>query len=161
MSGIYFLDPGKSAEDYEQMARDVVVRQQERLDRNGGDLDDCFVSNRCDDLTIHVYEMLAALVRAGGKHPFTVLKTMDGQTVKAKVIVNRYGRSTWAIMNEAGQFTAFAPYKPARAETLARRGYVEVEEELPAAVRLVGGGMGISGLVGMYPAYVMDTRSCR
>ncbi len=63
-------------------------------------------------------------------------------------------------MNEAGQFTGFAPYKPARAETLARRGYKEAEEELPAAVRLVGGGMGISGLVGLYPAYVIDTRSC-
>lgn len=158
MSRMYFLEPGVSAEDYEQRARDVAARKHESLKRNDGDLEDCFVSDRCADLLMQVYRMLAELARAGGKHPFTRLKTLDGKPVRAKVIFNRYGRSVWAVMDEAGEFAAFAPYKPARALTLARRGYVEVEEELPAAVRLVGGGSGTAGLAGIIPLIVMDTR---
>ena len=159
-NGFYFLDPRLTAEDYERMAAETSTRNSEMLDRNGGDLDDCFVSAACHDLSIQVYQMLAALVRAGGKHPFTVLKTLAGEPVKAKVVHTRFGPA-WMILDDQDQCAGFAPYKPARAATLAKRGYMEAEEEMPAAVRIIANGTGTAGLVGAYPAYVPDTRESR
>lgn len=159
MSDIYYIDPRLTAEDYERMAREVAARNGEMLERNGGDLDDCFVSAACNDVMVRVYKMLAELVREGGKHYFIVLKTLDGQPVKAKVIRNRYGKTVWMIQDENDQATGFAPYLPARSETLARKGYMEVEEALPAAVRLVANGRGMSALAGMYAVYTPDTRN--
>ena len=157
-NGFYFLDPRLTAEDYERMAAETAGRNSEMLDRSGGDLDDCFVSSACHDLTIRVYHMLAALVRAGGKHPFTVLKTLTGETVKAKVVHTRFGLA-WMILDEQNQVIGFAPYKPARAATLAKRGFMESEEEMPAAVRIIANGAGMAGLAGAYPVYVPDTRN--
>ena len=157
-NGFYFLNPRLSAEDYEKMAAETGTRNSEMLDRNGGDLDDCFVSAACHDLSIQVYHMLAALVRAGGKHPFTVLKTLAGEPVKAKVVHTRFGLA-WMILDEQNQVIGFAPYKPARAATLAKRGYMEAEEEMPAAVRIIANGTGTAGLAGAYPVYVPDTRN--
>lgn len=159
-NGFYFLDPRLTAEDYERMAVETSTRNSEMLDRNGGDLDDCFVSAACHDLSIQVYHMLAALVRAGGKHPFTVLKTLAGEPVKAKVVHTRYGLA-WMILDDQDQCAGFAPYKPARPQTLAKRGYMEVEEERPAAVRIIANGTGMAGLAGAYPVYVPDTRESR
>ncbi len=156
-NGFYFLDPRLTAEDYEKMAVETGTRNSEMLDRNGGDLDDCFVSSACHNLTIRVYHMLAALVRAGGKHPFTVLKTLAGEPVKAKVVHTRFGLA-WMILDDQDQCAGFAPYKPARAATLAKRGYMETEEEKPAAVRIIANGTGMAGLAGAYPVYVPDTR---
>jgi len=157
-NGFYFLDPRLTAEDYERMAAETSTRNSEMLDRNGGDLDDCFVSAACHDLSIQVYQMLAALVRAGGKHPFTVLKTLAGEPVKAKVVHTRFGPA-WMILGQQNQVIGFAPYKPARAATLAKRGYMEAEEEMPAAVRIIANGTGTAGLAGAYPVYVPDTRN--
>jgi len=123
-NGFYFLDPRLTAEDYERMATETAGRNSEMLDRNGGDLDDCFVSSACHDLTIRVYHMLA-----------------------------------WMILDEQNQVIGFAPYKPARAATLAKRGYMESEEEMPAAVRIIANGAGMAGLAGAYPVYVPDTRN--
>lgn len=156
-NGFYFLDPRLTAEDYEKMATETAGRNSEMLERNGGDLDDCFVSSACHNLTIRVYHMLAALVRAGGKHPFTVLKTLAGEPVKAKVVHTRFGLA-WMILDDQDQCAGFAPYKPARPQTLAKWGYMEVEEERPAAVRIIANGTGMAGLVGAYPVYVPDTR---
>ena len=157
-NGFYFLDPRLTAEDYEKMAAETAGRNSEMLDRNGGDLDDCFVSAACHDLSIQVYHMLAALARAGGKHPFTVLKTLAGETVKAKVVHTRYGLA-WMLLDDQDQCAGFVTYKPARAATLAKRGYMEVEEEIPAAVRIIANGTGTAGLAGAYPVYVPDTRN--
>jgi len=157
-NGFYFLDPRLTAEDYEKMAVETSTRNSEMLDRNGGDLDDCFVSSACHNLTIQVYQMLAALVRAGGKHPFTVLKTLAGETVKAKTVNTRYGLA-WMLLDDQDQCAGFVTYKPARVATLAKRGYMEVLEDRPAAVRIIASGTGMAGLVGAYPVYVPDTRA--
>lgn len=158
MSSIYYPDPRLTAEDYERMARETATRKGEMLERNGGDLDDCFVSAACNDVMVHVYKMLATLVREGGKAYFYVLKTLDGEPVRAKVVRNRYGKLVWMVLDENDQAIGFAPYLPAHSKTLARRGYKEVQEALPAAVRLVANGRGMSALAGMYPMYVPDTR---
>ncbi len=158
MTGLYFLDPRLTAEDYEKMAKETASRNSEMLERNGGDLDDCFVSAACHQVTTRVYHMLADLARKGGMHPFTVLKTLDDRLVNAKVIRNRYDRTVWALLDRDDRIIGFAPYKPARPQTLARRGYIEAEEELPAAVFLVASGAGMAGLAGMYPIYIPDRR---
>lgn len=155
MTGLYFLDPRLTAEDYENMAKETAGRNSEMLERNGGDLDDCFVSAACHQVTVRVYHMLADLARNGGMHPFTVLKTMDGRRVNAKVIRNRYDRMVWALLDRDDRIIGFAPYKPSRPQTLARRGYIEAKEELPAAVFLVASS---AGLAGMYPIYIPDRR---
>lgn len=157
MSRMYFLEPGVSAEDYLQMARDVAIHQLGLVEYEDED-EDCILSDHVADLLIQIFRMLAGLAKKGGKHPLPVLKTLDGRPVKAKVTFNRYERPIWAVMDRDDRVTAYVPYGPAGAEALARFGYKEVVEEVPAAVRVMWQGGEKDDSAGLYPAYVMDTR---
>ncbi len=157
MSRMYFLEPGVSAEDYLQMARDVAAHQLGLVEYEDED-GDCILDEPVADLLIQIFRMLAALAQTGGKHRLPMLKTLDGLPVKAKVTFNRYERASWAVMDEENRVTTYVPYTPASADALARLGYREVEEEVPAAVRVMWKSGGKDGLAGMYPAFVMDTR---
>ena len=157
MSRMYFLEPGVSAEDYLQMARDVEMHQLGLFEYEDED-EDCVLSDYVADLLIQIFRMLAALAKKGGKHPLPVLKTLDGQPVKAKVTFNRYERPLWAVMDSDDRVTAHVPYQPASADALARLGYKEVVEEVPAAVRMMWKGGEEDDAAGLYLAYVMDTR---
>lgn len=129
---IYKLDPNLTPDDYREKAKNCYKAEQESFDRCDTD---GFLSQWADRCTAKVYNALAVLAENNGKAFFTKLADLEtGEEINAKVINSRYG-ACWMILDSEGNATGeFAPYKPARESTLAKRGYKEIEVERYAVV---------------------------
>jgi len=150
-NGFYRYVPGT---DYKLLAQAKLAANADRMVEQ--DLDSMFLSYVCTDLTARVYELLAKLDNSDGLVEFPVLYTLQGRKANARAVFTRFGLR-WALCDERGNFTGeFLPYRPRKASTLAKRGYEERLELLPAGVRLFAQGSGMSGLSTATVGYVPD-----
>ena len=140
--------PTKTGDEYRKIAAGNIQESADSFERC--DTDGC-LSQWAHDQNARIYQALAALADNGGKATFDYLADLDGNIVNAKVIPGKFG-SCWMILDENGQATGeFAPWNPARASTLAKRGYKEIEVEREAVIMTSSGG-GYSLNVYAYPA---------
>jgi hypothetical protein len=120
----------------------------ERCDTDG------FLSQWASGLNAQQARKQANIEEAGGIATFFRyrLETLEGEAVAAKLINGRYGEC-WALCDEQGTFTGkFISAFPARASTMAKKGYVEVKEEFVAEAKAMirGSGTGLSGAASCY-----------
>lgn len=138
----------KTAEEYRKMAQGNVMASSESFERCDTD---GFLSQWGHDQMARVYEALAGLAENGGKSTFVYLADLNGNLVNAKVIPSKFSGSCWMLLDENNKATGeFAPWKPARKNTLAKRGYQEIEVEREAVIMTEGNG-GYSINVFSYP----------
>lgn len=146
MSDFYFIKE-TTGEQFREQARGRQQAAEDSFDRCDTD---GFLSQWAAGQMSHIYEALAALADAGGEWTFTYLADLDGNLVNARQIRGKFG-PCWMILDDEGKATGeFAPWRPAKESTLAKRGYKEVEVKRPACVRVSGNG-GLSLSVHYYP----------
>ncbi len=117
-----------TAGDYERMKEESF----ERSDTDGA------LTQWALGINAQKARMEAELESAGNVSEFPVLCDLSGNEVPAKVIAGKYG-TCWMLLDASGKATGqFAPYRPARASTLAKRGFQEVMKTLPAKVEVIG-----------------------
>lgn len=143
-----FLADGERTKAAESAKR--AADSWERSDTDG------FLSQWASGLTADKARMQADLIERGSTHEFIALFDLSGNWVPARPVDGRYGRS-WYIPG-APKGARYAPYRPARRETLAKRGYVEGFVRRPAKVEIVGSGTGLSGAANCYAAIVEADR---
>lgn len=117
----------------------------ERCDTDG------FLSQWASGINGQCARANAKIAEAGGTAMFakTILLTIDGAETDARAVRTRFGKK-WRLDST----DEWLPYMPARASTLAKRGYREEElrEEAPAKAILdaPAGARGLSGASSVY-----------
>lgn len=121
-----------------------IENRYERIDAGWTDIDDCFMSQRCEDRGIANNKEKIDLIKNGGCMWFGEYATLDGQLVNAHWCNTRYGSKLRVEMPD-GQviWTASATKKG-----LAKKGLKMVECLRPAWYKFSSGGL--SGLMGVY-----------
>lgn len=110
----------------------------ERIRAAEFDLDDCFVSDRADDLTIRLLETQINILKDGGTAEFPALLHLDGTPTGAVLKQTRFGS---AYLLPDGKWVN--PW--VRESTLARKGFKLGTERAPAWAAIMGSGRGLSG----------------
>lgn len=123
----------KTAAEYRALAAGNHKNAEDSFDRCDTD---GFLSQWASGVVAREYEYLADLAEAGGIATVTVLADLDGNEINAKPIPTKHG-TAWAILDDANKIIAFAPYKPARPATLAKRGYQEIQKDLPCVIKVI------------------------
>lgn len=139
----------------EQLERENEMLQKsisERIDRiNDGltDIDDCFISDRCESRGIQTNKEKIELIKEGGCAWFREFATLDGQLVNA-----RYCKTQWGYSLRAEMPDGSVVWTTARtSKGLARKGLKIVECKRPAWFKFSSGN---SGMLGVYTGtYVM------
>jgi hypothetical protein len=133
----------QSAEQFRQQAAQHRADAQESFERCDTD---GFVSQWASGVNGQVAERNAKIAQAGGVATFvrTRLLTLDGQDTDARLCQTKYG-AKWRL-DSADKWLA---YKPAKASTLAKHGYQEVDEYAVAPAKAQTwappGAKGLSG----------------
>jgi hypothetical protein len=84
-------------------------------------------------------ELQAHIKNGEGLIETTALFTTEGEWVPAKLIDNKYGTS-WMVLDENGKSTGkYVPYRAAKRETQAKRGFVEGTVKVSAKAVISGG----------------------
>jgi hypothetical protein len=84
-------------------------------------------------------QMQEELEKGDGLIQVTALFTTEGEWVPARLIDNKYGTS-WMVLNENGKPSGkYVPYRSAKRETQAKRGFVEGIVKVSATVVISGG----------------------
>ncbi len=116
--------------EYRKMARGEEREREASWQRSDTD---GFLSQWASGLTAQIYEACAEIADNQGKWKFKVLCDLTGAKVKARPIQGKYGM-VWAIMGKYDETIGFASYHPKKKETLEKKGFQEIEMELPAVV---------------------------
>jgi len=123
-------------------------RQAQRADMESMD---CAASRVGDGLHRRLLELKLDIAENNGLSSFKGLYDLEGVRVRAKVIKGKYGLC-WAFCDDRDQFTGkFITAFPAKAKTMRKKGFQELDEDAPAAAKLSGNGKGFSGLTSCYP----------
>ena len=144
----------KTAEEYRAEAaqhRQDARDSWERSDTDG------FVSQWASGINAQVADDNAKIAAAGGVAHFerTVLRRLDGADPDARLCRTRFG-TKWRI----DATDEWLPYKPARATTLAKRGYVEEMETATAPAKAITWAPpGATGLAGAHQVRVIIVRT--
>lgn len=140
----------------ESLERDIATARESISDRwdriNAGmtDIDDCFVSERCEERGIANNEAKIALIRDGGCAWFTEYATLDGTLVNARWCETRYGTKLRVEMPD-GSVVWTTAYTD---KGLAKKGLKRVECKRPAWYKFGGGAGG--GMLAVYTgSYVL------
>ena len=134
----------------EQLQREIERMQEsisDRYDRiNAGmtDMDDCFMSQKCEDRGIANNRDKINLINKGGCTWFREYATLDGQLVNARWCKTQYGSSLRVEMPDGRVVWTTA----STAKGLAKKGLKQVECLRPAWYRFSSGGLG--GMLGVY-----------
>ena len=125
-----------------------IVRLQEsisnRMDRiNEGmtDMDDCFISQRCETRGIDTARRKIALINDGGCAWFREYATLDGQLVDARWCRTQYGSSLRVEMPDGKVIWT----KAMTAKGLAKKGIKRVMCKRPAWFKFSSSGCGMLG----------------
>ena len=126
----------------------------DRINACETDLDDCFISHRCEERGIANNRDKIALIRDGGCAWFREYATLDGVLVSAKWCATRYGTSLRVEMPDGSVVWTTSCTK----KGLARRGLKAVECKRPAWYKFhssAGGMLGVwSGSYILFPSNV-------
>lgn len=121
----------------------------ERINDGMTDIDDCFISMRCEDRGISNNEAKIRLIENGGTDWFVEYATLDGHLVNAHWCDTKYGYKLRVVMPD-GQVVWTASDT---AKGLAKRGLKRVECRRPAWFAFKSSN---SGMLGVYTGdYVM------
>lgn len=123
--------------------KDAIANRNHRIDNNQTDIDDCFISQRCEERGIRVNENKIALIKKGGCSWFTEYATLDGTLVNARWCETRYGLSLRAEMPDGSVVWTTSH----TAKGLAKKGLKMVECLRPAWYCFQSSG---SGMLGVY-----------
>lgn len=74
-----------------QRSKEAIDSRFERIDAGWTDMDDCFISQKCDERAITTAERKIALIEEGGCAWFQEYATLGGQLVNAKWVNTKYG----------------------------------------------------------------------
>ena len=137
-----------------ELERDIALMVEarkdraDRIDRGLTDIDDCFLSDRCEERGISNNREKIALIKDGGCAWFTEYATLDGELVDARWIETRFGWSLRVRMpNGETVWTTATTQKG-----LAKKGLKRVECKRPAWYTFKGA----NGLLGVYSgSYVL------
>lgn len=71
----------------------------DRIDKGWTDMDDCFISQRCEERGMHLCDQKIKLIQEdGGFGWFWEYTTLEGQLIEAKWVNTQYGCSLRAVM---------------------------------------------------------------
>lgn len=134
--------------------RAAIANRQERINAGLTDIDDCFISERCEQRAIQLAQDKIALIRDGGCAWFREYATLDGTLVNAKWCNTRFGSSLRVEMPDGSVVWTTAT----TAKGLAKRGLKAVECKRPAwfAFHSSHGGM-LGVYTGSYVLFPSDT----
>lgn len=147
------------AELIKQLESEIATTQKaisdrfDRIDRLETDLDDCFISQRCDDRGIAVCRDKIELIKNGGREWFTEYATVDGTLVNARWCKTKYGSSLRVEMPDGSIVWTTA----LSAKGLSRKGLKRVKCLRPAWFAFRSNGRGMLGVyTGSYCLFPSD-----
>ena len=131
------------------LTREAIADRDRRIASGMTDMDDCFISARCDDRAMALYRDKIELIRRGGTAWFNEYATLDGTLVEARWCDTRYGTSLRVVMPDGSVVWTTSCTK----KGLARRGLKMVKCLRPAWYAFHSSG---SGMLGVYTgSYVL------
>ena len=133
----------KELESEIELLQKSIKNRQERIDLGWTDIDDCFLSERCETRGISECKNKIELIKNGGCMWFTEYATLDGKLVNAHWCNTKYGLKLRAVMPDGTVVWTTAD----TAKGLAKKGLKRVECLRPAWYKFSSGA---SGLLGVY-----------
>lgn len=124
--------------------RKAISDRYDRIDAGMTDMDDCFLSQRCEERGISVAKDKIELIKNGGCAWFREFATIDGVLVNAKWCDTRYGSKLRVEMPDGSVVWTNALTK----NGLAKRGLKMVECLRPAWYAFRSSGRGLCGVYG-------------
>ena len=130
-----------------------IKDRQARIDAGLTDIDDCFISERCESRGIRECESKISLINDGGCMWFTEYATLDGKLVKAHWCNTKYGSSLRAVMPDGSVVWTTALTD----KGLAKKGLKRVECLRPAWFKFSSESSGMLGVyTGSYVPFPSD-----
>ena len=120
-----------------------ISRRWDRINEGMTDIDDCFISERCESRGIDTAKRKIALINDGGCAWFREYATLDGQLVNARWCRTQYGSSLRVEMPDGKVVWTTAR----TAKGLAKKGIKRVMCKRPAWFKFSSGN---SGMLGVY-----------
>lgn len=127
-----------------EMHTNAIRNRFDRIDAGMTDMDDCFVSQRCDERGINVAKDKIRLIKDGGCAWFVEYSTLDGTPVNAKWCNTRFGTSLRAEMPDGSVVWTTATTQ----KGLARKGLKMIECKRPAWYTFRSSASGMLGVYG-------------
>ena len=127
-----------------ELMQAAIRNRSERIDAGWTDMDDCFISQRCEDRGIANNRDKIDLINNGGCMWFDEYATLDGQIVNAHWCNTMYGEKLRVVMPDGKVVWTTA----STAKGLAKKGLKKVECLRPAWFKFSSGGA--SGMLGVY-----------
>lgn len=132
------------------LMQEAIDHRWERINAGMTDMDDCFISQKCEDRGISNNRDKINLIQRGGCEWFREYATLDGTLVDAHWCNTRYGWKLRAKMPDGSVVWTTASTKAG----LAKKGLKQVECLRPAWFKFSSGGLG--GMLGVYAgSYVL------
>lgn len=125
------------------LMQEAIKNRYERIDAGLTDIDDCFISQRCEERGIANNKDKIDLINNGGCLWFPEYATLDGQLVKAHWCNTKFGYSLRAEMPDGRVVWTTASTQ----KGLAKKGLKQVECKRPAWFKFTSGQ---SGMLGVY-----------
>lgn len=116
------MSDNRTPEELRRLADEQVqnaVDSWERSDTDG------YLSQLVAQLNAEKYRIEADLLEKGNRHEFDALFDLDGNIVNARIVNTKYGVRWMLFNNDETPTGEFLPLKPARRDTLRKRGYTE------------------------------------
>ena len=136
-----------------ETTRKAMKNRAERIDNGMTDIDDCFMSIRCDERELRLCEDKISLIENGGTAWFKEYATLDGQLVDAHWCKTKYGSSLRVEMPDGKVIWTTAMTK----KGLAKKGLKLVECLRPAWFSFRSGNGGMLGVyTGQYVLFPSD-----
>lgn len=139
-------------QEIEEYKRQMSDRAR-RIDDGFTDMDDCFLSQRCEERGLANAREKIDLIRRGGTSWFIEYATLDGELVEAHWCKTRYGSKLRAVMPDGQVVWTSATTKAG----LAKKGLKAVRCRRPAWFKFSSGGSGLFGVYsGTYVIFPSD-----
>lgn len=130
-----------------------ISNRYDRIDAGMTDIDDCFISDRCEQRGIQLAKDKIDLINNGGCAWFTEYATLDGKLVNAVWCNTKYGYALRANMPDGSVVWTTA----STAKGLARKGLKQVECRRPAWYCFKSSNSGMLGVyTGQYVLFPSD-----
>ena len=149
----YGVELIKDLEASIECTRKAMQNRMERIDSGMTDMDDCFISQRCDERGLALAEDKIRLLKDGGTAWFTEYATLDGTLVNARWCNTKFGSSLRVEMPSGEVVWTTALTK----KGLAKKGLKLVECRRPAWYTFKSSGSGMCGVyTGSYVLFPSD-----
>lgn len=142
----------KDLNDVIQRNLDAIEDRQRRIDEGFTDMDDCFISQRIEELSIDEAEMKINVLRSGGVLEFAAYFDSEGQELQHSFQPSKFSHweSVLVLRWPDGRKPVYQSLRVKDLEKcLSKKGITRGVAKHPAWVKLMSGG---SGMYGAYMA---------